>query len=255
MVNLGTSDTARTFADDEDVIINMPNATQNGLAVEGGRHIRIIGGYSVHRLLFENVRGSVFIEGVHIDRTSAGVGDAIWVGTTDAGGRPDVYVQNCRVEGVTGSGANHGDVLQLHGPIGAVRIDRLSGGSEYQGIFMGEVGADVAGPVDLRYVNMFAEGSANFLKLLYLFEEGVTEQPFDLSMTDVFMRPGTGRSLADKVYPIASVNRFGCLVVANETGTFDWATGDPILVGPDPADDDYVTSSDAGLGYTSPGYA
>jgi hypothetical protein len=153
-----------------DYILKMPSSCRNSdMQTSGGRNIRIVGGCNSggangSRMAFTNVMKSVFLEGISFKMGREE--DVINVGGTNAS-RPDVYLQNIRVTGARGSFAsNHTDIFQAHGPVGTLYIHRLTGDSNYQGIFdSGEFPqtATYMSMVNLRYNNIKPAGRITYL--------------------------------------------------------------------------------------------
>ena len=135
-----------SFAPDQDVVFVFPSTPRfSSFICDGGRNVRVIGGSTVKTtagpaLAFINVTGSVFIEGQYIDMNTTSsdainAGGSIYPGPYSA--FPDVYIQNCHITGVRGSSsAVHSEVYQPQASVNNLRIDKLTGYSDYQGLFI-----------------------------------------------------------------------------------------------------------------------
>lgn len=242
-VTVGPGYYTGTFAPDQDVTFLWPTSRYSSFEVTGGRHLRVIGGEVLKTtagsgLRFTGCTGSVFLEGLHVDMSKVSA-DAINVsGTT---GRPDVYLQNLRVTGVNGSMATtHADVFQPQGPIGSLYVDRLTATSNYQGLFLPPQQPITS--IDLRRVNLsYTDPTATHVTyLLWLLDQGQTPPP--ATLTDVWVQPRAGQSLAKSVWP-APVSPDG-----GRSGYWPHPVSGFVRAG-SPAD--FAT---AGLNYTSPGY-
>lgn len=252
------------FGPDEDVLLVMPGyrgpdghpnpedgARTADLEITGGRNIRVIGGENGSgRMAFKETRGSVFVEGVSFTLDPGK--DAINVGGT-AGTGPDVYLQAISVSGVRGSfDTVHADIFQPHGPLGHVRIDRLSGSSDYQGLFLAPqapvLGADLS-RIDLRY-----EGDAPGPTYLLWFTEAGTP-PYPVTLDDVWIKPRAGQSTArDAVWPPAGEDSLGARTDA--AGRACWPPDSRITgcVHEGVPPEGRFVPADIGRDYRSPGY-
>jgi hypothetical protein len=135
----------------QDYVLELGHRTDDGLghggalAIDGGRNVVIVGGRVTARfssepwhgrgLTFENQTGVVHVEGVQIDGGGgeSGAGDGLFLVATQA----TFQIQNVRI-GVSAPrhdfSINHPDLIQS-ASARKVRIDRLTGITDYQGFF------------------------------------------------------------------------------------------------------------------------
>jgi hypothetical protein len=111
------------------LLVMPPRPVDGDISLDGGRHVRIVGGTLDGSLKNNRSRGSLFVEGLEIrpDRKR----DAIVLGGANDSNapstwtRPDLYLQNTRITGVSGSyDGFHADVVQKQGPMGGLYVDR-----------------------------------------------------------------------------------------------------------------------------------
>lgn len=255
-----------SFAPDQDVTFIWPDRPRfSSFTVTGGRHLRTIGGTLVKTtagtgLRFTDTTGSVFLEGLDLDMTAVSA-DAINVSGAP-GALPDVYLQNLRVTGVNGSrGGVHADIFQPQGPIGDLRVDRLTGRSDYQGLFIppqAPMSSAELHRVDLAYTH--PDGSA-VTYLLWLLDECSTDVPCPVTLDDVWVTPRAGQHLGQAVWPHpAAVDGDGARIgVRSSDGwrTAYWTPRLPVtgrVQAGSPPDGDFTPAGSVGLGYVSPGY-
>jgi hypothetical protein len=135
----------------QDYVLKLGHRTDDGLGhggaldIDGGRNVVLVGGRVTPKLddvpwhgrglTFENQTGVVHMEGVLIDGGGgqSGAGDGIFLIATDA----TFQIQNVRI-GVSAPGhdfdINHLDLIQT-ASAKKVRIDRLTGITDYQGFY------------------------------------------------------------------------------------------------------------------------
>ena len=135
---------------DKDYIIKMPPeplTTKGGLGISGGRNVVLIGG----EIRFEDISpeestalerravyinratGTVHIEGLLITGQSPAEGFNVDLREPNA----ILQIQNVRVENLRGTReGHHADVVQTWAGPAELRIDRLTGTSDYQGCFL-----------------------------------------------------------------------------------------------------------------------
>lgn len=165
--NDGNSGRPAVFGSTTDVILS-PAATArtSRLIVEGGRHVRMIGGS--HVLTDEagtiavnavDITGSIFIDGQLIDLSGRTAEcDALQAGgtirtTVPQTKFPDVYFQNCLVLGVHGTEAGlHADGFQMDRSLNWLRMHMVTVYSSYQWLFLRPL-PTVTGGIDLRRCN------------------------------------------------------------------------------------------------------
>jgi hypothetical protein len=232
-----------------------------GVRLIGGRNIVVVGGHITIPwagdnasigdrvgLYLKNQTGTVHVEGLLIDNAGGDLSEGIQINAPDAA----VQIENCRVEGIhardeTNFTDNHPDLIQPWGGVKALRVDRFSGVTDYQGFFL--VGSSGRiGKVDLRNVNISGTDTSRYL---FWQEDSV---PVDLQ--NVWMDPARNRSLGGSVWPDKNAADPRTAIV-NPDGSVQWqpVTGitGAILAG-DPPGGDLVPSSSVGPGYVSPGY-
>ncbi len=226
-----------------DYLIRMP-ATKlsvlGGLVIVGGHDVVLIGGAItipswglVHPtdnrgLYLKNQTGTVHIEGLLIDDSGGALSEGINVNAPKA----TVQLENVRVERLHARdearfGDNHPDLIQSWAGPAELRVDRFTGTTDYQGIYLApqELG-ERSQPrrIDLRRVNIATTASARYL----LWQEGSAP----LRLDDVWITPNPGRPY-DLVWP--------------EDHRWD------VVRRAEPPGGDFVRPDNVGTGYRSPG--
>ena len=266
-IQLGTGYTTTNLQTGLDYIIKLPSTKKLGATViQGGRNIVILGGYismppqnhslgDQRALYFSGQTGIVHIEGVLIDGSAGGEGDAIDINSPQA----IVQIQNLRAVGLIGgydtSLHDHADIIQPWGGVKELRIDHLTGSSNYQGL---QIPIDL-GPIeksDLRNVNLFFQDAPpnDGGYMMWFIRMGQCDSAYPISLQNVYLTPQSGRTLARSVWPDPS--ELGCPPsVTNNFAT--WPNLSMIQggvnLGP-PPQGDFVPNGSAGLNYVSPGY-
>ena len=137
-----------TLSDSQDAIIQFSRTSQlvltGAVVINGGRHIRIVGGSirntsnggsgnTPNVLVCTNQKGSVFVEGVELQKNGLW-GHGLVVGTTTptSSTTPDIYVQNCRISGVGGETAQPYSAIRVADKIGTIRIGRVTAQAEWR---------------------------------------------------------------------------------------------------------------------------
>ncbi len=251
---------------DRDYILRIvePITSSGGLVVNGrgARHIVLIGGefdiphqgpfndpdrpfYSSKRraLYIKNWKGVVHLEGLWLRGEDLAEG-------IDLASEYDgaiAQVQNIRVEDVVSRpeekavnyhGVHHPDILQTWAGPAYLRIDRFTGSSECQGIFLGPL--DNGGPMqlaDLRRINLNGIGPEGGRYLVW--RKGGEQAVRQINVSDVWVNPGPER-IARRIPVI-------------------WPHLDRDPVWQDvqegvPPGGDFVPRGVAGMDYRSPGY-
>jgi hypothetical protein len=162
LVRLPNGNTYTRLDQAKDYVVQFPSDAKVGsTTIEGGRNILMVGGHltvPVHGesdmerrgLYIKNAVGVVHVEGLLIDGENLDGFDAIAISAP----RAVVQLVNIRVEGVVGrSDGFHGDVVQPFGGVAELRIDRMTGTSNYQGLYLAETRGWI-GSVDIRNVNL-----------------------------------------------------------------------------------------------------
>jgi hypothetical protein len=260
--------------DGRDYILVLPSTVKNGaLTIERGRNIVIIGGHirlptftprvtpaSDARAIYilDGVTGTVHIEGVLIDTLNDDSwGDAIAIKAPQA----TVQVQNVRVnnlKGMSGTNGFHGDIIQPWGGVKELRVDKLTGSSTYQGLFIRRDLGDI-GQVKVRRTNLVAlpalTGSEGGGQMVWMSGTNSTGVRPLYSYSDVYVRPRPTNTLGFAVWPEADDPSTPFVIGADGLG--QWPALSNVIGGVwggSPPGGDFVPSGVAGTGYVSPGY-
>lgn len=210
-----------------DYIIKLPSTVRIGqLIVFGGRNVVIIGGHirlpavagkdtSARAILVTRNEGIVHIEGVLIDTMESGQGDGIAIQSRNS----VVQVQNCRIMNIIGAkNDTHGDIIQPWGGVKELRVDRLTGSSNYQGFFIPQDLAPV-GRVKIKRTNIVAQSEwypgASGGYMLWM-----GRQP-KYTLSDFYIQPRSGRLLENSLWPDANHADLAVRVV---DGVATWPT-------------------------------
>jgi hypothetical protein len=205
-VTLGAGQTSTVLDAKTDYIVKLPAEKKVGVTeLIGGRNVIIIGGHVTvpedeplevpkvsHFAAFhlKHQTGTVHIEGVLIDNSARGSGwDAFFTNCPKA----IVQIQNVRVEGLSGTfKKHHADIAQIGHGVGELRIDRLTGTTDYQGLFL-KIEENLRGKKrfgDMRFsrINLTALPGTSNQALLFLttpdfYMEG------DVYLEDVYLQP------------------------------------------------------------------
>ena len=259
------------FGEEEDVVVKLPGiAMRDGADVQinGGRHVRIIGGHMRGRLMWRNGSGSLFVEGVLIDLNTVPNRDAITVSGASSS-PPDIYLQNIIVTGVQGTFAGvHADVFQAYGPIGRLRVHSMTADSNYQGFFIRpefSIAGATFSRVNMKFNKRGKPEGGTFLFWCRNMQgspaKGDAFYPVEFG-PEVYAEPNARAADWPAAFPPP-----GILVPGKEGRNFDGAVGADnsigwpehsgitgrVLLGP-PKDGDMVKPTDIGANYRSPGY-
>lgn len=256
---------------DQDAVFMDPQTERRGtFQCVGGRHVHHVGGKVVWDQdgsaaeRYKDVSGSLFIEGRHIIMKRSG--DAFSAGGTAREEKtfrflPNVYIQNCRVENVHGSfDAVHADIFQMDYAIRGLNIDRLTGDTNYQALFLRPL-APVSS-IDLRRCNFRLTGDNKETFLIYFFKnhDDIERSSHMIYLTQIYCEIPNGLDPLQCFSP-----RTGLSLGADADGPYVWwpdltqriqdLNGRPgrIRLGRPPSGD-FVTAAQAGLNYRSPGY-
>lgn len=199
------------------IVLREPLSDVGGLKIVGGRNVVLIGGHITippagpratagdrRGLLIAGQTGTVHIEGLLIDDAGGDLSEGINI----AAPRAIVQIQNTRVAGVhardeKGFTDNHPDVIQTYGGVRELRVNRLTGTTTYQGLFL-RGDSDPVGRVELSKVNIVGSPTASYLlwKRCNAPYPAPCEGPdFPMGVTDVWVRPAPGRSLRLSLKP------------------------------------------------------
>lgn len=241
----------------KDYILNLGSTPHRGiLSINGGRNVVIKGGtialplisVKTTGLFIANSVGTVHVEGVLFDGSLHEM-DAIQISAPAA----TVQIENVRASGLFGSfNTNHTDVIQPWGGVKALRVDRLTADSNYQGIFtrpdQGAIGSVSLENVDLSFNNARATSDGGFLLWM---SSDCKMAPTTLS--NVYIVPRTGTMLGMSVWPATSDRVCPSLQTGN-TVTFPKLPVTGGVIGGAPPAGSFVPTGKAGVGYVSPGY-
>ena len=230
-----------------DYVLQMPSTpvtVAGGLTVVGGRNVVLVGGEiripagvaadgrANRGLYLKQQTGTVHVEGLLI--SGAGLGEGI---DLDQRLGAVVQLQNVRVEHLAGTReGHHADVLQTWAGPRVLRVDGLSGSSDYQGMFLlpQQFGTQAQPEVfDLRRVDLRGSSVSGYM----LWRDSLA---WPLTVSDVWVSPRNPDSRDSFLWPKGS-----------GAGTSAWPS---VNVGT-PAQGSFVPAGRAGTGYTSPGYA
>jgi hypothetical protein len=266
-ITLGTGYTHTTLATNRDYIVKLPPTKKvGGTWIDGGHNVVIVGGYitvpqgdssastnETTALSIKGATGTVHVEGVLIDGSGGGEFDGVTINAPQA----TVQLENLRIVGVQGSYDKvHADVVQPWGGVKDLRIDRLTGRSNYQGLTLkpdlGAIGSAEIEEVDLTATT---EGTVDRGGHMLWLTRGLEScETFPTTLSNVFVTPRPGTQLSGAVWP--QKNFSGPCPASGSKSALGW-TALPVLgnvqLGP-PASGSYVPAGAAGLNYQSPGY-
>jgi len=270
IVNVSNSNHVLKLDPTRDYLVRMPTtklSVLGGLVIIGGHNVVLIGGAITipswgashttdnRGLYLKEQTGTVHVEGLLIDNSGGALSEGINVNAPKA----TIQLENVRVEDVHAQDEvsysdNHPDILQTWGGAAALRIDRLSGTSDYQGLFL-DADWNSLDQVDLRNVNVAGFSSHPELAR-YLFWSGQGDTS-NLNLSNVWVKPGMN-SLANTVWPDVDAAGSDKAVVDDASSTVSWPASSYIhgLVNSGaPLTGDFVPAGTAGTSYASAGYA
>lgn len=191
--------------DGKDYRVVFPSTpVRHGVVISGGRNVVVIGGeisipwqgdgariYQRRGLLIRGQTGTIHIEGLLI--TGEDLTEGINIDAPDA----IVQLQNVRIEDVHARDQvdfsdNHPDLVQPWGGVRELRIDRMSGQTDYQGIFLKEDFGAI-GPTTLRRVDIVGRPTARYL--LWNNDE------LDVTVDRTYVVPAPDRNLQRSLWP------------------------------------------------------
>lgn len=269
-LTVGTGGGTFNLTAGQDYLIRIPQTVSalGGVRLVGGRNIVLIGGHITipyagtaptindrRALYLAGQTGTVHIEGLLIDNTGGDLSEGIQINAPDA----TIQLQNLRITGVhardqIGFTDNHPDIIQAWGGAKELRIDRLSGSTDYQGLFL-KADYNTMGRADLRNINLWGE-PANLAR--YLTWQGPDTVTFPLTYTNVWVAPAPGRTLGKTVWPDSTFTNLDKRAIVSADGqSVTWPTASQItgtVRQGTPTTGDYVPNGTAGTTYTSPGY-
>ncbi|MDZ7786265.1 MAG: hypothetical protein U5L95_04050 [Candidatus Saccharibacteria bacterium] len=240
-IDLNTENWTVKLDDSKDYILNMPDEpVTRALVIVGGRDVVMVGGEiaiphqgsdpsisSRTGLKLKNQKGTVHIEGLLIHGKD--ISEGIQIDADDA----IVQLQNLRVWNLhardqDGFTDNHPDVVQPYGGAQELRIDMLTGESDYQGMFLvanAGSGPNELGAVKLSRINLHATPTTRYM----LWKSG----DYPVTTNEVYVDRPDGRTW-DK--------------------TLRYVEDFPDVKEGQPANGDFVPETAVGLNYESPGY-
>jgi hypothetical protein len=181
---------------------------RGGLVLSGGHNVVVMGGEITipwvgkhpkkgggdrRGLGIFGAAGTVHVEGLLIDGRD--LSEGIQIGAPHA----VVQLENIRIVGIHARDEvhfrdNHPDLVQPWGGVRSLRIDRLTGSTDYQGLFLvGSLGP--IGHVELRHVDILGKRTSRYL--LWIDGPRVT-------ISDLWLRPAPGRRVPNVIWPAGS---------------------------------------------------
>ena len=201
------------------VVLRAPVRAVGGLTITGGRNVVLRGGHITvppagagataadrRGLLIAGQTGTVHVEGLLIDNAGGDLSEGIHI----AAPRAVVQLQNVRVAGVhardqKGFTDNHPDVIQTWGGVRDLRVNRFTGTTDYQGLFLrGDRGP--VGRVTLSKVNVVGFPTAGYLywkRCDAPYPARCSGPDFPLEVDDVWAQPSPRRPLRLSLKPEA----------------------------------------------------
>jgi hypothetical protein len=193
-----------------DYMVRMPrNPVRGAVSIIGGHNVVLIGGEvrippqgphpsidSRRGLLLKDQTGTVHVEGLLID--GRGLSEGI---DLDQRRGATVQIENVRVIGIhaldeRNFSDNHPDIIQTWAGPARLRVDRLTGSTDYQGFFLNprQFGPKRAPRLfDFRHVNIEGLPTAHYL----LWQD----TSFPMHLSDVWISPARGRSGDHSLWP------------------------------------------------------
>jgi hypothetical protein len=267
-ITLGTGYTHTTLANNRDYVIKLPTTKKvGGTWIDGGHNVVIVGGAvtvpapagttetGAERRAFyiKGTTGTVHIEGVEIDNPSGTQFDGVAIAAPNA----TVQLENLRITNLRGGlAAYHSDIVQPWGGVKALRMDHLTGSSDYQGLTLAEdlgpIGSSVISNVNLVALSTPTTDKGGHMLWLTKGTQTCQSQPVHLS--NVYLQPRNDRSLSTSVWPPSS-SSLGC--PASGDALVSWPKLQVVAGGVGagtPVAGDYVPAGSVGLRYKTPGY-
>jgi hypothetical protein len=263
-IQLGQGVTHTVLDPSKDYIIKLPSYQKvGGTEIEGGHNVVIKGGSIAipptaandperRGIYIKNNEGTVHIEGVQIEDQPGAIGDGIDISAPDS----TVQVENVRIVNINGGLSTfHADVIQPWGGVKDLRVDGLTGTSNYQGLFLAQDLGPI-GSVELQRINLSPtpgpyDGGGHMLWIT----SGVSScASYPLSLSNVYIQPRVGRSLGTSVWPQLG-SSLAC-TGSTAGGEMSWSAlgvNGGVSEGT-PLSGDFVPDRVAGLSYASPGY-
>ena len=268
-IKLGTGVTHTSLSTSRDYILEMPDTEKiGGTWIDGGHNVVLIGGsitiptgtrpgveYDSERngIYISKSTGTVHIEGVSIN----GIGGAEFDGIDIAAPLATVQLENLRITEVRGTFSHfHADVVQTWGGVKDLRIDDLTGTSNYQGLTL-EEDLGPMGSAQISNVDLTATTEPPLDKgghMLWLTPDSNSCSSYPVSLSNVYVTPRPNLTLGTSVWPPDNSS----LSCGESGATFaTWPTL-PVTGGVQegaPPNGSFVPPGIAGVGYVSPGYS
>jgi hypothetical protein len=262
----------------KDYILKLPADGLHGtLEIDGGHNVVLIGGSITvpstanqtdngadntdTAIYITHSTGTVHIEGVAITGDPDTQFDGIDINAPQA----IVQLENIRVTNVWGSDTTeHADVVQTWGGVQDLRIDNLTASGDYQGLTLnpnlGAVGSVELSNVDLTYVappQPLASMTVGGGYMLWLTNStNSCAAPGNTTFNNVYIDDAYGRvPVSNTAWPTHATSSLACAgqVSGDEETWPGLPTAGHVTLGA-PPNGSYVTATEAGLDYTSPGY-
>ncbi|MGE5504042.1 MAG: hypothetical protein ACM31L_06420 [Actinomycetota bacterium] len=213
------------FDDNQDVIFigDTAHVRNAKIQTEGGHNIMVLGGEyqptgaPTGTFAFYGAKGTVFVDGVHIDNSKSSGTDGIDI---SGGAQTSLVVQNSSIENVNGafsggqsdSGNGHADGIQVQGDLGGqVNLHNLHITTDYQGLFISPQYAIAPSKVTADHVDLhYTAGQANdgnpISYLLWTNDDPAHQVHVPWSFNEVYVQPRDGQSaIQDTVWPKAGM--------------------------------------------------
>jgi hypothetical protein len=251
-----------------DYIVKLPSTTKYGMVhIEGGRNIHVIGGHispnpnhntsnsdwTNRAIYIRDNAGTVHIEGVLIDDSSGGQSDGIVVNSPNS----IVQIENVRVSRLSGNvNQVHADIVDTsYGGAREVRMNRFTGYSNYQGLFIQAGTTLIAQNVNVGYASSpYAADSAGSLQFIWLTPGTTSCTHNPTSLTEVYVLPRSDQTLNNSVWPTTTRPAACPASVANNVATWPNLTSlTGSVKGGTPPGGDFVPPGVAGVNYVPPG--
>ncbi len=203
-------------------------------------------------IYIKGATGTVHIEGVLIEDPEGAEFDGVDIDAPNA----TVELEDLRIVGLRG-GLNtfHANVVQPWGGVADLRVDRLTGSSNYQGLSLGEdlgpIGEAQLSNIDLTATtDPVVDGGGH---MLWLTSGTDSCAGYPTTLENVFVQPRPGRSVANSVWPSADAG-LTCDATGGSTATWPaLPVAGSVQAGPPPGGS-FVPESMVGAHYLSPGY-
>jgi hypothetical protein len=249
-----------------DYIVKIGNVgAVGGVVLEGGHNVVAIGGhitvpwagaspgpYARRALYLKNQTGTVHVEGLLIDNQGGDLGEGIQIAAQNA----VVQIENVRITDIhardeVGFTDGHPDIIQPMGGYRELRVDHLTGRSDYQGFFLKAESGWSLGKTDLRSINLIALATAH-----YLFWQELATTP--VTLTGFWMDVSRSKyPLGWSVYPDLGKPLGRQATLSSDGSYVYWKTSSitGVIRKGAPSGGDFVPIGVAGTSYVSPGYS